>query len=82
MEYLSKIILYHRKRAGLSREACATLAGVGKTAIYDVEHGKPSIRLDTLLKILHVLNIKLDFQSPLMQEFQALNSLNTEPLES
>ena len=45
---LGELILFHRKRAGLSREACALLAGVGKTAVYDLEHGKETIRMDTL----------------------------------
>jgi len=66
---LGEIILYHRKRAGLSREACALMAGVGKTVVYDLEHGKETIRLDTLLKILNVLNIKVQFSSPLMEEY-------------
>ena len=38
--------------------------------IFDIEKGKLSTRLDTLLKVLKVLNIKLDFQSPLMTLFQ------------
>lgn len=67
---LGELILFHRKRAGLSREACALLAGVGKTAVYDLEHGKETIRLDTLLKILKVLNIDLQFSSPIMEEYK------------
>lgn len=66
---LGEIILYHHKRAGLSREACALMAGVGKTAVYDLEHGKETIRLDTLLKVIKVLNIKVQFSSPLMEEY-------------
>lgn len=66
---LGEMILFHRKRAGLSREACALLAGVGKTAVYDLEHGKETIRLDTLLKVIKALNINLQFGSPLMEEF-------------
>jgi transcriptional regulator with XRE-family HTH domain len=66
---LGELILFHRTRAGLSREACALLAGVVKTAVYDLEHGKETIRLDTLLKILKVLNIDLQFSSPLMEEY-------------
>ena len=71
---LGELILFHRKRAGLSREACALLAGVGKTAVYDLEHGKETIRMDTLLKILKVLNINLQFSSPLMEEYQQKQS--------
>ena len=67
---IGKIIHYHRKISGLSRIECAKLAGVGKTAIYDIEHGKESIQLNTLLKILNVLNIHLQLNSPLMNQFE------------
>ena len=67
---IGKIILFHRKTSGLSRITCAKLAGVGKTAIYDIEHGKETIQLDTLLKILQVLNIKLVLESPLIAQLQ------------
>ncbi len=62
---LSSIVHFHRKQAGLSRAALARLAGVGKTVLYDVEHGKTTVRLDTLLKILSALNIRVDWDSPL-----------------
>ncbi|MEM8528139.1 MAG: helix-turn-helix domain-containing protein [Bacteroidota bacterium] len=64
---IGQIILFHRKISKLSRIECAELAGVGKTSIYDIEHGKESIQLDTLMKILHVLNIKIEFNGPLMK---------------
>ena len=66
---IGKIIVFHRKQAKLSREQLARLSGVGKTAIYDVEHGKLTVRLVTLLKILHVLNIQMHLNSPLMVEW-------------
>lgn len=65
---MGKIIRDHRKASGLSRVACARLAGVGKTAVYDIEHGKESVRLDTLLKVLVVLNIRLRLESPIMKQ--------------
>lgn len=68
VEEISITVKKHRKAAGLSRIACAHLAGVGKTALYDLEHGKPSVQLDTLLKILYVLNIQFSLQSPLIYE--------------
>lgn len=71
--YLSDIILYHRKQSGLSQTDLAKLAGVGKTVIYDIEHGKSSVQLDTLLKILNALNIKTTFESPLMKDFEDNN---------
>lgn len=54
--------------AGLSREDLAKLAGVGKTVIYDVEHGKLSIRFDTLNKILKALNIQIILKTPIEQK--------------
>ena len=34
---LSEIVLFHRQQSGLSRNQLADIAGVGKTAIYDIE---------------------------------------------
>ena len=51
----------------------ANLAGVGKTAIFDLEHGKNSIQLDTLQKICNVLNISIKLESKLMHLFNNKN---------
>lgn len=67
---LAKMIMLHRKVAGLSRVQLAELAGVGKTVIYDIEKGKETIQLDTLQKILKVLNIKIVLTSPLPEDLQ------------
>jgi len=66
---IGEIIKYHRKISGLSRVECARLAGIGKTAIYDIEHGKDTIQFKTLFKLLAVLNIRIDLQSPLMKKY-------------
>lgn len=67
--YLADLIRYHRKRSGLTQSELAAMAGVGKNLVYEVEQGKQGIRLDNLLKIMQILNIKLDFQSPLRESF-------------
>ena len=68
MDYkISDIVLFHRKKSGLSRNQLADLAGVGKTVIYDIEKGKETIRFSTLQKVLKALNIKITFTSPLME---------------
>ena len=68
MDYkLSEIVLFHRKKSGLTRNQLADLAGVGKTAIYDIEKGKETIRFSTLKKVLKALNIRITFTSPLME---------------
>lgn len=74
---LSKIILYHRKQAKLSRNNLAELAGVGKTVIYDLEKGKLTVQWSTILSVIQALNIKLKFQSPLMEAYEKSNRKNT-----
>jgi HTH-type transcriptional regulator / antitoxin HipB len=66
---LADIILFHRKRSGLTQQGLAELAGVGKNMVYELESGKQSVRLENLLKVLLVLNVELDFQSPLREAF-------------
>ncbi len=61
---IAETLRVHRKAAQLTQQELAILAGVGKTAVFDIEHGKPSVQLDTLLKILKVLNINLRLQGP------------------
>lgn len=61
---LAKLIHFYRKQSGLSQQELAALAGVGKTVVFDIEKGKETIQLNTLLKILDVLNIKIKFETP------------------
>lgn len=67
-ESLGAIVRRHRKLGGLSRERLAEIAGVGKTVIYDIEHGKASVRYSTVQKVLGALNIKVRFISPLEED--------------
>jgi HTH-type transcriptional regulator / antitoxin HipB len=61
------IVREHRRLSGLSQSQLARLAGVGKTAIFDIEHGKESVQFDTLKKVLAALNIRLILQSPVLE---------------
>jgi y4mF family transcriptional regulator len=70
---LSEVIRFHRNKSGLTQKGLADLAGVGKTVIYEIEKGKETIQLDTIKKILSVLNIKIKFESPLMKLVEASN---------
>ena len=67
---LGPLLRYHRERASLSRRALADLSGVSETAIYDTEHGKPTVRLDTLLALFGVLNLSLRVDGPLVAEYE------------
>jgi HTH-type transcriptional regulator/antitoxin HipB len=70
IENIAQIVKYHRKKAGLNQQELSKLAGVGKTAVFDIEKGKETIQLDTIRKILHVLNITIKLESSLMQEYE------------
>jgi len=50
----------------MSRVQLAALAEVGKTAVYDLEHGKTTLQLETLSRILNALNIHIELTSPLI----------------
>jgi len=67
---IGKMIRFHRKKSGLSQEELALYAGLGKTVIFDLEKGKMTVRLETLLKVLYALNIRIDFEGPLMERFK------------
>lgn len=64
---IGEIVKFHRKQSGLGQLQLAKLSSVGKTVIFDIEKGKLSVRLDTLLKVLKALNIRISVESPLMQ---------------
>ena len=69
IESIGSIVRYHRKKAGLTQKQLATLAGVGKTAVFDIEKGKKTVRLNTLTAVLSILNIHLTVQGPLMDQY-------------
>lgn len=63
-EHIANLVHYYRKQSGLSQQELARLAGVGKTVIFDIEKGKKTVQLNTLLKVLDILNIQMQFQPP------------------
>ena len=67
-EELKDIVRHHRRLSGLSQTELAKHAGVGKTVIFDIEHGKESVQFDTLKKVLTALNIKIVLQSPVLEQ--------------
>ena len=64
---IANIVVYYRKKSGLSQHELAKLAGVGKTAVFDIEKGKKTIQLNTLMSVLDVLNIQLTLELPFPQ---------------
>lgn len=68
---VGRVIRYHRDAAGLTRARLSLFSGVSETAIYDVETGKPTVRLDTVTRLLETLNVDVSFESPLMDGYAA-----------
>ena len=61
---IASIVRDCRKLSELSQHELAKLAGVGKTVIFDIEKGKETVQLNTLLKVFDVLNIRLRLEVP------------------
>jgi len=58
-DLLGERVRQAREARGLSQKQLADLAGIGKTAMFDLEHGNPGVRLNTLLAVLDFLGIPL-----------------------
>jgi HTH-type transcriptional regulator / antitoxin HipB len=56
---LGREIRSTRKHLALTQSQLALAAGVGVRFIVDVEAGKPSVRFDTLLRVIHTLGGQL-----------------------
>ncbi len=67
MKDIGLLVKCHRKKSKLTQIQLADLAGVGKSAVFDIEHGKETVQFNTLQKICEVLNISITLESPLME---------------
>jgi len=67
---IGQMVRFHRKKARITQAELAKLSGVGKTAVFDIEQGKESVRLSTLMKVLYTLNMSISFNGPLMHLFR------------
>lgn len=56
---LGRAIRTQRQRLGLQQTVLADLAGIGVAFVYDLERGKPTVRLDKVLAVLGVLGLGL-----------------------
>lgn len=68
---LAQVVRFHRRRAGLTQGQLALLADLGKTVVFDIEHGKRTSRFDTVQKMLAALNIRLGWSSPLTEQYRS-----------
>lgn len=56
---LSELVRERRRSAGLTQTELAAKAGVGLRFIRDLEQGKPSLRTDTVNKVLFLFGKRL-----------------------
>lgn len=67
---IGQIVAYLRKQSGVTQKQLADLAGVGKTVVFDIEKGKETIQVNSLLKVFSILNIKLNLSNPMIQSME------------
>ena len=63
-EKVARTVRDTRRVSGMTQSELARLAGVGKTAVFDIENGKRTVQWETLLKVLQALNIQIQILSP------------------
>ncbi|MFO7948986.1 MAG: helix-turn-helix domain-containing protein [Candidatus Fermentibacteraceae bacterium] len=63
------LVRHHRRKAGLTQLELADLAGVGKTTVFDIEHGKASVQIDSLLAVMDVLSMRMEIGGPFVEEY-------------
>jgi HTH-type transcriptional regulator/antitoxin HipB len=56
---LGKLVRAVRHEAGLDQSTAAGIAGVGVRFLGDIERGKPTVRFDLVLQVLHRLGLEL-----------------------
>lgn len=56
---LAAAVRGRRKKLALTQAQLADLAGVGLAFLYELERGKPTVRLDKVLAVLAVLGLEL-----------------------
>jgi y4mF family transcriptional regulator len=56
---LGRIVREQRKALSLTQTELALHAGVGLAFLYELEHGKPTVRLDKVLAVLKALGLSV-----------------------
>jgi HTH-type transcriptional regulator / antitoxin HipB len=63
MDQLPDYVLRYRKRKDLSRDDFGAIAGVSKNVVIAVERGKETIKLESLLKVINTIGLKILFHA-------------------
>jgi HTH-type transcriptional regulator / antitoxin HipB len=58
-QLLGNAVRAHRERIGLRQDELALTAGVSTRVVHQIENGKPTSRLDSVLPVLDALGLSL-----------------------
>lgn len=70
-EHLGDVVRHTRKALSLTQPQLALAAGVGVRFIVDLEAGKPTVRLENILRVLQALGATLNVSSSEDSQAQA-----------
>jgi HTH-type transcriptional regulator/antitoxin HipB len=59
-EEIGALARAERERLGLRQDELATMAGVSTRVVHQIETGKPTSRIDSLIPVLDVLGLTLE----------------------
>lgn len=57
---LGSAIRRRRRSLGIDQETLTSLAGVSRKLVSEIERGKPTVRLDGLIRVLEALGLRLE----------------------
>ena len=63
IDRLAKTVQARRKTLGLTQAQVSQLAGVGPVFVHQLEKGKPTLQLNKILDVLHVLGLGFVIES-------------------
>ena len=61
-EGIGREVLHARKRLGLRQDELALAANVSTRVVHQIEHGKPTSRLDSLIPVLDALGLAFEIR--------------------
>lgn len=73
-EQLGRYIRTTRKAQGLTQENLALATGSGRRFIIDLERGKPTCQIGSVLEVLEALGVHVTLQSPIVDYNDPLSS--------
>lgn len=59
MDKIGRLVRQRRRELGIDQATVASLAGVSRKVVSEIERGKPTIRFDVLSKVLETLGLRL-----------------------